>query len=77
MRPETFDAALQAYKRRTPYKPFTVTLVNGDKFEVDHPEALVVRDGMAIFVAPGGVPYLFDHEGVNAFIGDLREGSEA
>jgi len=38
---------------------------------VDHPDALVVRDGVAIYVAPGGIPVLFDHEGVSQIVGDL------
>jgi hypothetical protein len=71
MQAETFDNSLIAFKRRSPFRPFTVALVNGDRFEVDHPDALVVRDGVAVYVAPGGVPVLFDHEGVNQFIGDL------
>jgi hypothetical protein len=64
---ENFDHALNAFKRRTPFRPFTVALVNGDRFEVDHPEALVVRDGVAVYVGAGGVPVLFDHEGVSQF----------
>jgi hypothetical protein len=71
MQADTFDNSLIAFKKRSPFKSFTVALVNGDRFEVDHPDALVVRDGVAIFVAPGGVPVLFDHEGVSQFIGDL------
>jgi hypothetical protein len=71
MEVETFDGTLNAFKRRIPFKPFTVALVNGDRFEVDYPDAVVVRDGVAIYVAAGGVPIIFDHEGVNQFIGDL------
>jgi hypothetical protein len=67
-----FDNALQAFRRRVPFRPFTVVLVNGDRFEVDHHEALVVRDGVAVFVGPGGVPVLFDHEGVAELVGDLK-----
>ena len=70
---EHFDATLRAFQRRTPFQPFTVVLVNGDRFEVDHPNAFVVRDGMGIYVAPGGIPVLFDHEGVSQFVGDLME----
>ncbi len=72
MEAENFDRSLKAFKRRTPFRPFTVVLVNGDRFEVDHPDALVVRDGMAIYIAPGGIPVLFDYEGVNQFVGDLK-----
>jgi hypothetical protein len=34
------------------------------------PEALVLRDGVAVFVAKGGVPVLFDHEGVSQVLGE-------
>jgi hypothetical protein len=57
--------------RRTPFQPFTVALVNADRFEVDHPKSLVWREGAAVYVAPGGIPTIFDHEGVNQLIGDL------
>ena len=66
-----FDHILKTLKERKPYRPFTVALVNGDRFEVDHPDALVVRDGVAVYIAAGGVPVLFDHAGVGQFIGDL------
>jgi len=74
---ENFDESLKAFKRRTPFRPFTVALVNGDRFEVDFADALVVRDGVAIYVGPGGVPVIFDHEGVNQFIGDLMGQADA
>ena len=44
---ENFDRILKTLRDRKPYRPFTVALVNGDRFEVDHPDALVVRDGVA------------------------------
>lgn len=72
MEAENFDRTLRAFKRRSPYRPFTVALVNGDRFEVDHADALVVRDGVAVYVGPGGIPVLFDHEGVSQVIGDLK-----
>ncbi len=70
MMPEHFDRTLSAFQRRRPFRPFTVALVNGDRFQVDHPEALVLRDGVAVFVAAGGVPTLFDHESVSEFVGE-------
>ncbi len=56
-----------------PFKPFTVAMQNGDRLEVDHPDALAMRDGIALFAGPGGIPSIFDHEGVNRIIGDLAE----
>jgi len=72
-----FDQTLGAFRQRVPFQPFTVTLVNGDRFEVDHPGALVVRDGVAIYIAVGGVPVIFDHDGVSQFTGDLMGQSTA
>lgn len=71
MNRETFDATISTFKHRTPFRPFTVSLVNGERLEIDHPEALVVRDGVGLFVAPGGMPAVFDYEGVAQIIGDL------
>jgi hypothetical protein len=68
---ETFDATIRTFKHRTPFRPFTVSLVNGERLEIDHPEALVVRDGVGLFVGPGGIPAVFDYEGVAQVIGDL------
>jgi hypothetical protein len=65
-----FERSLRAFQRRTPFRAFTVALVNGDRFQVDHPEALIVRDGVAVFVAAGGVPTLFDHSSVSQFVGE-------
>jgi hypothetical protein len=67
----SFERSLRAFQARKPYRSFTVALVNGDRVQVDHPEALVVRDGLAVFVAAGGVPTLFDHESVSQFIGEV------
>lgn len=71
MEADHFERTLTAFRQRVPFRPFMVALVNGDRFEVDHPTALVVRDGVAVFIGPGGVPVLFDHEGVSQFVGDL------
>lgn len=69
MTAENFDRILQALRQRQPFQMFTVELHGGRRFEVDHPGALVVRDGVAVFIAPGGVPVWFDHESINQVIG--------
>ena len=68
---DTFDSTIRTFKHRTPFRPFTVSLVKGERLEVDHPDALAVRDGVALFVGVGGIPAVFDHEGVAQVIGDL------
>lgn len=65
MTTEHFERTLRAFRRRSPFRAFTVELVSGDRFQVDHPEALVLRDGVAVFIGKGGYPVLFDHEGVS------------
>ena len=68
---DTFDNTIRIFKQRTPFRPFTVSLMNGDRLEVDHLDALAMRDGVGLFVGRGGVPAVFDHEGVAQVIGDL------
>jgi hypothetical protein len=65
---DNFQALLETLLSRKPFKVFTVELQNGNRFEVDHPRAVVYRDGFAIFVSPGPVPVYFDNEAVVQFI---------
>jgi len=75
---ETFAATIQALQIRKPFKPFTVALVDGERYEVDRPNVLALGEGIAILVAPGDVPVFFDHESVSQVIGDLSgRGAEA
>lgn len=69
MTAENFDQLVSALQQRQPFHVFTVELHGGHRFEIDHPRALVVRDGVAVFIAPGGMPVWFDHESVTQLIG--------
>lgn len=69
MTAENFSNTLEGLRQLQPFRVFTVELHGGRRFEVDHPGALVVRDGVAVFLAPGGVPIWFDHESDNQIIG--------
>jgi hypothetical protein len=71
MTADDFNQTLAAFQQRAPFRPFTVVLTSGTRFEIDHPGALVFRDGVAVFVGPGGVPVILDHEGVEHLVGDL------
>jgi hypothetical protein len=68
---DTFTETILAFKHRTPFRPFTVVTVSGGRHEVDHPDALVAKEGVAVFLGPGGVPVIFDYDGVSEVIGDL------
>lgn len=76
MTADSFQQVLDGLRERMPFHVFTVELHGGRRFEVDHPGALVVRDGVAVFIAPGGIPVWFDHESVNQIIG-APAGSQA
>lgn len=69
MTADNFDALLRALRDRKPFRVFTVELHGGERFEVDHPDAIIIRDGVAVFMAPGAVPHWFDHESLNQIIG--------
>jgi len=69
MTAENFDTVLKFLRDRKPFTMFTVELHGGQRFEVDLPRTLGVRDGVAVFLAPGGVPFWFDHDSVNQIIG--------
>ena len=70
MRSSNFEKALLAFVRRRPFKPFSVALENGDRFTVDHPEALALRGSVAVFIDPQGNYTLFD----NTSVTQLTEG---
>jgi len=65
-----FDQTLNAPKAKKPLRQFTIEQVGGERFEIDFPDALAIRDGAAAFVGPGGVPVLFDHESVSRICGE-------
>ena len=74
----TFTAMIGALQSSRPFRPFTVALVDGDRYEVDRPNVLALGDGAAVLLAPGNVPVFFDHESVSQVIGDLSgRGAEA
>ncbi|MGL4552516.1 MAG: hypothetical protein ACRC33_15185 [Gemmataceae bacterium] len=68
---ETFTTTIEALQNRRPFKPFTVALLDGDRYEVDRPNVLALGEGAAVLLAPGNVPVFFDHEGVSQVSGDL------
>jgi hypothetical protein len=68
---------LRAFVHRTPFRPFTVELVSGQRIEVGHPEALVYRNGVAVYFSPEGAISLFDHEGVSQLTSEPAGGSSA
>jgi hypothetical protein len=65
MQPGSFDRTLRSFQQRRPFRPFSIRFVSGEAVNVDHPEAVVVRAGVGVFVAQDGTPTLFDHDSVS------------
>ena len=72
MEPENFEKSLRLFARRRPFQSFVVRFEDGNAVTVDHPEALIVRGGIAVYVSATGEPTLFDHRGVSALSGALE-----
>ncbi len=64
MTADNFTTVFETLRARKPFQVFTVELNGGDRYEIDHPGACFSRDGVAVFLAPGGVPHWFDHDSV-------------
>jgi len=77
MEKDAFERSLKASARRAPFHPFIVELISGGKIEVDHPEALVFRGGVAVHFDQDGIPMLFDHQGVARMVGTVDVSSSA
>jgi hypothetical protein len=77
MTAEHFQTAIRGFQRRTPFRSYVVELVSGDRISVDHPEALVMRGGVAVFVSAAGAPAVFDLEGVSQIFAEPAESSVA
>lgn len=70
MTAEHFEKTLHAYQRRKPFRSFHVRLVSGEHIDVDHPEAVLIRAGVGVYVNAKGVPTLFDYESVSEVLGE-------
>lgn len=65
MQPGNFERTLRSFQKRRPFRPFSIRFVSGEAVSVDHPEAVVVRAGVGVYVAQDGTPTLFDHDSVS------------
>jgi hypothetical protein len=65
---DNFDGVLRALLDRRPFFVFTIELRDKRRFEIDHLDAIIIADGIAVFDSPGSVLMYFDHESVNCII---------
>jgi len=64
MTAKSFERIVSAFQKRAPFRSYLVELSTGSRVVVDHPEALVFRGGVAVYLSAAGVPVLFDHDAV-------------
>lgn len=60
-----FHLSLLSFVRRKAFEPFAIELVSGDRFVVDHSEAVAHRETVAVFIDPAGADKLFDNTAVS------------
>jgi len=63
MREDVLADALYAYSHQTPFRPFTVELVNRVRL-VAHPEVFRIESGVVGYIAPNGTVRMFDPSAV-------------
>ena len=69
MTAEHFETAVDALMAQRPFKPFTIELNTGERFEIDSIGILLWKGGApAVFKIPGGRLALFDHGSVTQII---------
>lgn len=73
MERESFAATIDALKRQKPFRPFIISLLNGDRSEVDFSDAPMHRGKLAVYLGLNGVPIVFDHESISEITADLKE----
>jgi hypothetical protein len=64
MKPEEFEPLLRSFLHRKPFVPFAVILHSGERFEVDHANAVAFSSEAAGFFAADGEIHLVDCEQV-------------
>jgi hypothetical protein len=69
MMAENFDQVLSGLRGLQPVRIFRRGTQWRSTIRGRSPGALVVHDGIAVFLAPGGVPVWFDHERVLRIVG--------
>ncbi len=65
MTADNFDDAINSLADARPFRVFVIELHGGTRYEIDHPRAVINKNGVAVFLRPGGGFVYFDHDSVN------------
>ena len=61
---------------RRPFQPFTIRFNDGSHFEVDNPNFLAAKNGLAVGFGLSGAPVWFDHDAVTKVEEDIASASQ-
>lgn len=75
MTAEFFDDLVNTLCENRPFRIFTIELNGGERIEIDHPRAMINKNGFVMFFTPGGKPMWFDHNSVNKIVYDKIDAS--
>jgi hypothetical protein len=73
MNANNFERALRRLCGRRPFKTFAVEMTTGELLRVEHPEAMIVRQGMVYFFETDGERRYFDSGSVNQLFSTARQ----
>ncbi|MCI0379862.1 MAG: hypothetical protein L0215_19955 [Gemmataceae bacterium] len=68
MTDDNIQAALRAFAKRKPFRPYLIEFMSGDRLEIHHPEAAAYRVQIIVYVGPAGERRLFDESSVCQFL---------
>ncbi len=75
MTAETFEQTLRQFKHRQPFQGFVIEKTNGERVEIDNPDALVFTGGSGGFLSPTFALVEFSHEDVRSIQPMAQEAS--
>ena len=73
---QNLDQAIKDFTKRKPFQTFFVELKSGRIIQVDHPEAMIARNGQAAWIGTGGDIAIFDADGVARVFSGRSEATE-
>lgn len=73
---ESFEVTLKTMSKRMPFQPFAVELTSGSRISIEHPEAMIIIDGTAVYMSPKKELSIFDSDGVTRIVSDLKPSSQ-
>ena len=65
---DSFARFLRVFSTRSPFRPYLIEFVSGDRLEIRHPEAISLAGEVFYFRAPNREQRLFEADAVVQFI---------